>query len=99
MSAVNKKGPINGISLHHSLKFPTHIGKTKSSSFNSYLGVESYHQMTQVTTKHNQQYAFTTIHNPADLSFFSLIGSTLHVGNKTNHQSAFNITPIWEQKI
>ena len=27
MSAVNKREPINGISLHHSLKLPAHIGK------------------------------------------------------------------------
>ena len=27
MSAVNKREPINGIALHHSLKPPAHIGK------------------------------------------------------------------------
>ena len=39
------------------------------------------------------------MHNAADLLFSNLIGSTLHVHNKTNEQSAFKITPIWVQNI
>ena len=36
---------------------------------------------------------------PAALLLSSLIGSTLHVDNKTNEQSTFKITSIWVQNI
>ena len=49
--------------------------------------------------KHNQQEHAFTIHNPADLLFSNLIGSTLHMDNKTNEQSTFKITSIWMQNI
>ena len=47
------------------------------------------HQMTYVTTNHSRQEDTFTFHNPADLLFSNLIGSTLHMNNETNEQSAF----------
>ena len=44
------------------------------------------HQMTYVTTNHSRQEHTFTFHNPADLLFSNLIGSTLHMNNKTNEQ-------------
>ena len=52
------------------------------------------HQMTYVTTNHSRQEHIFTFHNPADLLFSNLIGSTLHMNNKTNEQSAFKIMSI-----
>ena len=49
------------------------------------------HQMTYVTTNHSRQEHIFTFHNPADLLFSNLIGSTLHMNNKTNEQSAFKL--------
>ena len=52
------------------------------------------HQMTYVTTNHSRQEHIFTFHNPADLLFSNLIGSTLHMNNKTNEQSPFKIMSI-----
>ena len=52
------------------------------------------HQMTYVTTNHSRQEHTLTFHNPADLLFSNLIGSTLHMNNKTNEQSPFKIMSI-----
>ena len=42
--------------------------------------------MTYVTTNHSRQEHTFTFHNPADLAFSNLIGSTRHMNNKTNEQ-------------
>ena len=52
------------------------------------------HQMTYVTTNHSRQEHTFNFHNPADLLFSNSIGSTLHMNNKTNEQSAFKIMSI-----
>ena len=52
------------------------------------------HQMTYVTTNHSRQEHTFTFHNPADLLFSNLIGSTLHMNNTTNERSAFKIMSI-----
>ena len=57
------------------------------------------HQMTYVTTNHSRQEHTFTFHNPADLSFSNLIGSTLHMNNKTNEQSTFKIMSISGENI
>ena len=72
-------------------------GEGTGCSWNCWL--MHYHQMTHVTRK--TQSAGTCLYHPqpADLLFSNLIGSTLHVDNKTNEQSAFKITSIWVQNI
>ena len=70
MSPVNKKEPINGFPCI--LNFPVHIGRIyKLTLISSYVVTIRRH-----ITKQERTFTF---HNPADLSFSGMTGSTFHV--------------------
>ena len=70
MSPVNKKEPINGFPCI--LNFPVHIGRIyKLTLISSYMVTIRRH-----ITKPERTFTF---HNPADLSFLGMTGSTFHV--------------------